>query len=126
MSIIVNFNRTIQGLVESIIKEHCPGLEGDARQSADTVAHFLSEWYAHLPDYLRLPFKCLVLIFDAWALLGAGRPFHCLPHEQRWRQIQAWKRSACGFRRDLMRFFEMLTVFAWYSEIFVVADATDR
>jgi hypothetical protein len=114
---IVSFHRTIHGLVASIIQEQCPQGEADVSRSLNMVVHFLSEQYAHLPDYLRVPFKCLVLVFDAWALLCTGRPFHRLPHERRWRQIQAWKRSSCGLCRDLMKFFEMLTVFAWYSEI---------
>jgi hypothetical protein len=115
---IVSFNSTIQSLVESIIQEQCPGGETHTCHSPSTMMHFLAAQYAHLPDYLRLPFKCLVLVFDAWALPGTGRPFHCLPHARRWRQIQVWKRSSCGFRRDLVKFFETLTVFACYAEIY--------
>jgi hypothetical protein len=74
--------------------------------------------HAHMPDYLRFPFKCVVLLFDACGFLHTGRPFHRLSHERRWRVIRTWQRSRLGFRRDFIRFFLTLTVFAWYSELY--------
>ena len=37
-------------------------------------------------------------------------------HHRR-RQLLAWKGSALGFRRDLVRFYESLAVFAWYANV---------
>jgi hypothetical protein len=124
--VIISFNSTLHGLVESIIKEQCLSVETDVCHSSNTAAHCLSEQYVHLPDYLRIPFKCLVLVFDAWALLCTGQLFHCLSHERRWRQIEAWKRSSFGFRRDLIKFFEMITVFAEFLSRVVYAGLTRR
>jgi hypothetical protein len=69
-----------------------------------------------MPDYLRFPFKFLTLLFDAWSLPFTGRPFHRASHEQRSRQMRAWKGSALGFCRDLIKFYETLVIFASYSE----------
>jgi hypothetical protein len=112
---IVSFERTLHALADSILSERCMKVETDLSHSSDTVATFLIEQYARLPDYLHVPFKGLVLVFDAWALLYTGRPFHSLPHEQRWPLIEAWEQSSIGFFRDLMKFCEALSMFVWYS-----------
>jgi len=114
---IVSFHATIAALADSIIREHCGDAGDDASQVRDAVAQFLLGQHGRMPDYLRLPLMCLTLVFDAWPLLYAGRPFHRLSHKRRWRQIRAWKQSKLGFRRDLVKFFETLTVFGWYSEV---------
>jgi hypothetical protein len=113
---LVSFDRTVLALTESIIREQCPGQGADHPHSCDAVVRFLLDQHQRMPDYLRLPFRCMTLLFDAWPLPLTGRPFHCAPHEQRWRQIRAWKGSAVGFRRDLIKFYETFAIFAWYSE----------
>jgi hypothetical protein len=112
---IVSFEGTLRALADSIVHERCMAIETDSSHASGTVANFLVEQYGYLPDYLRFPFKCLVLIFDAWGLLYTGRPFHCLPHERRWPLMQAWEQSSIGSFRDLMRFCETLSMFRWYS-----------
>jgi hypothetical protein len=112
---IVSFERTLHALADSIIYERCMNVETGLDHSPGTVSNFLVEQYTRLPDYLRLPFKCLILVFDAWALLYRGRPFHRLSHDQRWLLIQAWQQSPISFFRDLMKFCETLSIFSWYS-----------
>lgn len=116
---LLNFESTVSALTESLVREQCAAntASGESR-SCEPVARFLLETHARMPDYLRLPLRGLTLGFDAWALPSAGRPFHRLPHERRWRQIRAWKGSALGFRRDLIKFYETLAVFGWYSELY--------
>jgi len=80
------------------------------------VARFVLTQHAAMPDYLRIPMRCLVLAFDAWAMLWTGRPFHALQHERRWRFVEAWSRSPLGFQRDLVKFFESLVLFGWFAE----------
>jgi hypothetical protein len=69
-----------------------------------------------MPDYLRYPFKCLVLIFGAWPLLLKGRLFHSLSPDQRARQVCAWRNSRLNLCRDFIKFYETFVIFAWYSE----------
>jgi hypothetical protein len=114
----LSFDATVSALAESIIRERCAGTDADRSAAHLPVASFLLDTHARMPDYLRLPLQCLTLGFDAWALLSTGRPFHRLPHDRRWRQIRAWKESALGFRRDLIKFYETLAVFGWYSELY--------
>jgi hypothetical protein len=115
---LLSFDRTVAALAEAIIRERCAGADPGAAHAGEAVARFLLATHARMPDHLRLPLTCLTLGFDAWALPTAGRPFHRLPPERRWRQIRAWKDSALGPRRDLIKFYETLTVFGWYSELY--------
>jgi hypothetical protein len=111
---VLSFDATVAALTASIIRERC-GAAGDG-SGQQHVVRFLLDTHARMPDYLRLPFRGLTLAFDAAALPFAGRPFHRLPHERRWRQIRAWRTSTLGVRRDLVKFYETLAVFGWYSE----------
>jgi len=109
-----SFPATVSALTYSIIRERCAD---DGRSFPhNRVVRFILEQHGRMPDYLRAPLQLLTLIFDAWALPFAGRPFHRLPHERRWRQVLAWKQSRPGPRRDLMRFYEGLAIFGWHAE----------
>lgn len=112
----LSFNRAIFALAEAIIRDRCQRGDPGDRRSCAAVASFLLDQHRRMPDYLRIPFRCLTLLFDAWALPRTGRPFHKGSLEQRARQIRAWKGAALGVRRDLVKFYESLSIFAWYSE----------
>jgi hypothetical protein len=122
---ILSFAATVSALAESIIQERCVSTDPVRSAAHLPVATFLLDTQARMPDHLRLPLRCLTLGFDAWALLSTGRPFHLLPHDCRWRQIRAWKGSALGVRRDLIKFYETLAVFGWYSELYGQDYAVD-
>lgn len=113
----LSFDSTVSALTSSIIWERCDGVTMDQSRSHDLVARSLLQSHAGMPDYLRMPLKCLTLVFDGWTLPFTGRPFHRLPHERRWRQVLAWRRSTLQFRRELVRFYESLVVFIWYEEV---------
>lgn len=113
-----SFAATVSALAESIIRERCARTYRAGENAHEPVARFLLETHARMPDYLRLPFRGLTLAFGLWPLPFSGRTFHRLPHEDRWRQIHAWKTSSLGFRRDLIKFYETLVVFGWYAEIY--------
>jgi hypothetical protein len=112
----LSFERTIFALAEAIVRDRCRFEDAVDQHSCATVAGFLLDQHRRMPDYLRMPFRCLTLLFDAWALPFTGRPFHRSSLVQRSRQIRAWRGSALGVRRDLVRFYESLAIFAWYSE----------
>jgi hypothetical protein len=113
-----SFERAVAALAETIIRERCSGPEHGAAQQYQAVARFLLGTQAAMPDFLRLPLATLTLSFDLAALPAAGRRFHRLPHERRARHIRAWKSSRLGFRRDLIKFYETLAIFGWYSELY--------
>ncbi len=115
---LVDFEATVAALAESILRERCAGTWKGSVDEYAPVARFLLAVHARMPDYLRFPFRCLTLIFDLSAFLVTGRTFHHLPHALRWRQIEAWRGSALGVRRDLIKFYETLAVYAWYAELY--------
>ncbi|MBI3849015.1 MAG: GMC family oxidoreductase [Verrucomicrobia bacterium] len=68
-----------------------------------------------MTDYLRTPLKALTLGFDLLGFFGNWKPFHQLSPVARRRQIEAWKSSSSGFKRDLIRYYESLATLALYS-----------
>jgi hypothetical protein len=113
---LLSFEATVIALAETILFEQCAGAASGVTPGHSAAAAFLLKQYAQMPDFLRLPLKLLTLLFGVWSLPFAGRPFYRLPLDRRRRQLQVWKTSPHGFRRDLIRFYEILTVFGWYAE----------
>jgi hypothetical protein len=109
-------DQIVTTLSESIIRERGQLSEEGVRSFTNPVAYFVLEQSRRMPDYLRFPFKCLTLIFGAWPVLITGRPFHQLPHEQRVRQVRAWRNSRLRLRYDFIKFFDAFVMFALYSE----------
>ncbi len=84
-----------------------------------------------MPDYLRMPMLAATLGFDSVGFLNHGKRFHRQPPKSRQSQIAAWKNSNTGFKRDLIRYFESLTLFALYSRdgaepIFAKAEISEK
>ncbi len=123
---LVSFDSAVSALTDSIIEEQCLGAGPEATGSREAVTRFLIQLHASMPDYLRFPMKCLTLAFDAWPLPFTGKPFHRLSHEQRCRQIRAWRHSAIGKRRDLMKFYDSLVVFGCYSTVYAPVQSPGR
>jgi hypothetical protein len=107
-----HFQRVVLAIAETLVDDH----GGAGIVQAPVVAAFLTGTHARIPDYLRRPLMVLTLVFDAWGVPTAGKPFHRLPLQARVRQVEAWRRSRIGPRRDLIKFFETLAVFGIYSE----------
>lgn len=111
-----NFASTVSALTYSIIRQRCELQSRKDFFPHNRVARFVVAQHGRMPDYLRLPLRVLTLAFDAWTLLGTGHLFHRLPHEKRQRQMDSWRRARLGPCRDLMKFYDNLVVFAWFSE----------
>ena len=114
---LLSFDKTITAMSESFVRELDAAIGLKTVPSSEFDSRFVLKQCSRMPSFLCLPFRCLVLLFDAWAMATSGRPFHRLPHHRRWRQIQAWKKSRIGFRKDLIRFVEGFTVFSRYCTI---------
>lgn len=86
----------------------------DAARNAPLVrdaADFVLAQHARMPDYLRLPFFGATLFFSFAAIATGGGLFHRLADEKRQRHIRLAKKA--GPFRDLMRFYEGLSIFAY-------------
>jgi hypothetical protein len=112
---MLSFERTLRAFADAAVKQSLPA--GGAR-NVETISDFLLSVHARMPDYLRLPFRILILLFDAWAYPRWGRPFHRLLLAERVAQIEAWQKSRLEFRRRLMEFYGSLAAFALYSELY--------
>jgi hypothetical protein len=115
---LLSFQSTVSTLAYSIIRERCGEGGNGPGFPHNRVVRFVLEQQARMPDYLRLPLIGLTLVIDAWTIPLTGHSFHRLPHERRWRQILAWKKSTFGFRRELIKFYEALVIFGWYAELY--------
>jgi hypothetical protein len=110
------FHATVSALVYSLIEERCRDAAVKDPAENNRVVRFILDQHRRMPDYLRLPLKLLTVAFDLWSVPRHLQRFHGLPHDLRWRQVQSWKRSRFGVRRDLIRFYESLAVFGWYAQ----------
>src|SRR5262245_59643131 len=72
------------------------------------LTQFILSQHGRMPDYLQTPLRFATLAFDFPSVHGR------VP-EKRADLITAWKNSPIGFKRDLIRYFESLALFALYS-----------
>lgn len=83
----------------------------------DDVAAFLQEEASGMPAHLRLAAAAGTLAFDLSGLFTEGALFHRLPAARQQARLRAWKESRLGPCRDLMRFYESLSVYALYARL---------
>jgi choline dehydrogenase-like flavoprotein len=76
-----------------------------------------------MPDYLRLPLKVLTLLFVTWSALPRLTSYHALDPDLRWKRIDRMRRSVIGPFRDLVRFYEGLTIFGFHAELAQAAES---
>lgn len=112
---IGNPHRCLATLVDGLIDEVRPETGEDQRAM---VRAYVLATVGAMPDYLRLAFMGLALLFDGWSLPLHGQRFHRLGRAQRLRQIAAWRGSRLGFRRSFVAFFTTFVAFGLYSEVY--------
>lgn len=121
----VSFEYCIRALVDTMAEQAGAEQAGAKARADQAASEYLLAVHERLPDYLRMAFRILILLFDAWAYASAAQPFHCLDHERRARQVAAWERSRLAFRRDLMGFHRAIAAFALHSEHLDAAQARE-
>lgn len=114
--------RTISALVYTLIRESTPDSPAPAVFPNNRAVRFVLDQQARMPDYLRLGIRLGTWLFAMEAWLVSCRPFHGLPPAKRAHRVASWRRSRFGVKRDLIRFYESLAVFAWYTTF---AEETD-
>jgi choline dehydrogenase-like flavoprotein len=107
------FHDAASALAYSLARPHETALQ--LSPPHNDLTRFILTQHAQMPDYLRTPIIAATLGFDVLGILKGGRRFHCQSPEKRAQQIAAWKNSAFGLQRDLMRYFESLATLALYS-----------
>jgi len=105
---------TISALSYSIVTEECLGGRISTTFECNRVVRFIFAQCQAMPDFLRGPLWVLTLLFAVQSLAQSGRWFHQRSHSKRWQQVLAWKHSRFGFRRDLIYFYESLSLVSWF------------
>jgi hypothetical protein len=111
-----DFEKCVAALVDTLLLQE----KSKAKyiESMETTLRFLRSTHTGMPDYLRLAFRALTLLFDAWPVLTTGKTFHDLNAPSRLRQLENWESSRLQFRVGLMAFYRSLTSFSYYYEIY--------
>lgn len=113
------FQRWIHDTVSALSYSCARALEGSEASTLPRAYNDLTEFIlrqqAHLPDFLIAPMRMATMGFDFMGCASSGRLFHRRGPESRARQIASWKNSQFSFQRDLMRYYESLATFAFYS-----------
>jgi len=112
------YHDAVSALAYSLAQAHAEPGRADLQPPYNDLTRFVLRQQAHMPDYLRAPLRAATLGFDLAGLLRTGGPFHRQPPANRRRQVEAWKNSRLGWRRDLIRYYESLATFALYSRQF--------
>jgi hypothetical protein len=102
---------TVRALVGCFASQCFPN-QSISDSVVDEAAEFILSQQRRMPDFLRLGILVATMLFAAWPIPRAGRVFSRLPEPSQWRQIRRWKSSHLSPFRDLMRFYESLTMFA--------------
>lgn len=105
------FEKSAAALCESFIRERYGADAAENSAGVANASRFALAQHTRMPDYLRLPFFGATLFFAFAALATNGAVFHCLDAGRRAKHIRIAKRI--GPFRDLMRFYEGLSIFAY-------------
>ncbi len=111
-----SFEKCVRAIVNILLRQELPS----ARQSenVESIVTYVLATHAGMPDYLRLAFRILTVVFDAWPYPATGKPFHRLSSDRREDQVNRWRSSRLQIRSGLIAFYRTFTIFGVYSEIY--------
>jgi hypothetical protein len=92
--------------------------EEDIERRTAIVSDFVLTTQRGMPDFAGLGIRFLTLLFDMCAIPASMRRFHNSALPVRLKQIDTWQSSRLGFLRSTISFYETLTVFGIYSDIY--------
>lgn len=105
---------TISALVHAVAVQHDTSPLVAHGESYGPIADFAVGQVAHMTSPLRLPMRLATMGLSVLALVSAGAWLHRLPVERRRRLIGRWRSSRIGAIRDVIRFYDSLTVLSLY------------
>lgn len=109
-----SFEKCVRAIASTIIAERTSSEPSDA--NVDTVSAFLIATHSKMPDYIKVGFHALVLIFDGLPFLTTGKPFHQLDFVRREDRLHGWEQSHIGAKRSLIAFYRSMVLFRLFSE----------
>lgn len=109
------FHDAVSALVYSFAQMRAERSHENLQPPYNDLTQFVLSEHGRVAEYLRAPLVAATLGFDILGLLSHAKRFHRLTPADRARQITAWKNSRFSVKRDLVRYFESLSVLALYS-----------
>jgi len=118
------FEGAVSALCYAFIRAHFGARAGEPGPHWNNTVRFVLAQHARMPDYLRLPFQVLTLLFVHCS--GFPRPgsYRSLDPDRRWSRIVGMRRSILGPFRDLIRFYEGLAILGFHEELARAETAT--
>jgi hypothetical protein len=106
------FARTVAALADCVVRTL---LQETSGRSTDDSVRFALAQHGRMPTHLRLPVRLATLAFDWSGALRRGRPFHADGPAARDARLARWRIARLAPCRDLIRFWESLIVYGWFS-----------
>ncbi len=117
------FEGAVSALCYAFIRAHFGARAGEPGPRWNDTVRFVLAQHARMPDYLRLPLQVLTLLFVHWSGFPRLGTYRNLDPDRRWSRIVRMRRSMLGPFRDLIRFYEGLTIFGFHGELARAEDA---
>ena len=108
-------NKIIVALTQAVLTQAMRRDFPDDDPGLVQTARILCRKIAAMPVLLRGPMTVLVLMFDAYGIAIAGRPFNRQSLIQRRRQVEQWAQSPVSISRQFVQFFTKMGVFIYCS-----------
>lgn len=122
----VRIESATSALCYSFIRARYGARAGEPGPRWNRTVRFVLDQQARMPDYLRMPLIVATLILDHLACLTDLGCWHQLDPDRRWALIEKARRSMFKPLRDLLRFYETLSVFGFGDELEPAADDPNR
>lgn len=114
--ILKTFDMVVSALVYSILRERCPHLMSGDHFPNNAIRRFVVERHRRMSDMLRYGLWVGTIALEVLPVFVAGRRLSRLSHARRWRFLMELKRRQFPVMKDVLVFYEMLTVFGVHAE----------
>jgi hypothetical protein len=109
------FESTVSAICYELARSQDCGVAAIDRAPYNDVAAFVLAQWNRMPRFLAWPLRFATIVFAATGILSGGGLFHRLPPNRRGVLVDSWRNSFLGPCRDLIRFYQSLTILAFYS-----------
>ena len=106
--------RTLDAMTRTLLPAW-PSLAPTERQRVeDDVVSYIHRQIERMPAFLRLPYRCIVIVFAVGAFFRYGRSFPYLPITRRRAWVSVWALSPIISMRDFVKMVRSCALLAWF------------